>query len=81
MCIMPLSDDVLAYINEFQEVIHYLANANFLLAEHVTTDILLSLLLCNPNHPDSWDYFTKSIKVDTTTMLASIISQILEEKC
>ena len=78
MHIMPLVSTVLTYINKFQEVICYLVNANFLLAKHVTTGMLLSLLSCDPNHPD---YFTKSTKVDTTTALASIVSQILEEKC
>src|SRR5438445_4600843 len=80
MCIMPLSGNVSVHINEFQEAIHYPANANFLLAEHVIVGMLLSFLLCNPNHSDSWDYFAKSIKVDTGTTLARIMSQILEEK-
>src|SRR5438445_3623219 len=31
MHIMPLSGNILAHINEFQEAIHYLVNANFLL--------------------------------------------------
>lgn len=69
------------HINEFQEAIRCLANAEFLLAEHVAAGMLLSTLPCDSNHPDSWDYFAKSTRVTcTTTTLAGIVDQILEEK-
>lgn len=80
MHIILLGSGMPAHINKFQEVIHYLANANFPLAEHVAIEMLLSLLPCNPGHLDFWDCFAKSMKVDTTTTLAGIASQILEDK-
>ena len=80
MHIMPLGGDVSVHINKFQEAIRYLANVDFLLAEHVAAGMLLSSLPCDPSHSDLWDYFAKSTKITTSTTLAGIVSQILEEK-
>ena len=53
MHIMPLGGDVSVHINKFQEAIRYLANVDFLLAEHVVAGMLLLSLPYDPSHPDS----------------------------
>ncbi|KAJ8588222.1 hypothetical protein M405DRAFT_703486, partial [Rhizopogon salebrosus TDB-379] len=80
---MIVGGDVSAHINDYQEAIRYLANANFSIPEPISAAILLSTLLSDPiEDPESWDYFIKGVKIDqTTTTLSSVINQILEEKC
>jgi hypothetical protein len=69
-------------LNDYQEAIRYLPNANFSIPEPISAAILLSTLLSDPKDPESWDYFIKGVKIDqTTTTLSSVINQILEEKC
>jgi hypothetical protein len=78
---MPSGRNVSAHINDYQEAIHYLANANFSIPEYVAAAILLSTLPKDPKDPKSWDYFIKGVKIDkNTTTLSSVINQILEEK-
>jgi hypothetical protein len=78
---MPSGGNVSAHINDYQEAICYLANADFSIPEYVAAAILLSTLPKDPKDPESWDYFIKGVKIDkNTTTLSSVINQILEEK-
>jgi hypothetical protein len=79
---MIVGGDVSAHINDYQEAIRYLANANFSIPEPISAAILLSTLPSDPKDPESWDYFIKGVKIDqlATTTLSSVINQILEEK-
>lgn len=78
---MTSGSDVSAHINEFQEAIRYLANADLIVPEWFSAAVLLSTLPCDPKDPDSWDYFVKGVRIDKkTTTLSSIVSELLEEK-
>jgi len=78
---MMSGSDVSVHINKFQEVIHYLANADLNVPEWFSATVLLSTLPCDLKYLDSWDYFVKGVRIDKkTTTLSSIVSEILEEK-
>ena len=78
---LPSGGDVSTHITDFQEAIHYLANAEFNIPCYIAAAILLSTLPSDPGDPHSWNQHIAGVKIDkNTTTLSSVINGILEEK-
>ena len=59
---MKSGENVLDHVTNFQRTRDRLAAARFIIPDSTAAGILLSTLLYEPNHPQSWDRFVKKIR-------------------
>ena len=76
---MKPDENVLNHINNFQRAMDRLAGARFIIPDTTAAGILLSTLLYDPKHPESWDRFVKKFEISNTTTLSSLIGEIRQE--
>ena len=76
---MRLDENVLDHVTNFQRTRDRLATARFIIPDSTAAGILLSTLLYEPNHPQSWDHFVKKFEMSNTTTLSNLVGEIRQE--